>query len=52
MDTAAYLVEKRPNFIPMFAVNPDLEFENEFYIKESASVGCEKVVNHLIEKYI
>jgi NAD-dependent deacetylase len=49
---AAYLVEKRPQSVPMFVINPDIEQENEFYSRQPATVGCEIIVNRLIEKHI
>jgi NAD-dependent deacetylase len=49
---AAYLVEKKSKSIPMFVINPDLEIEDEFHIREPATVGCEIVVNRILEKNI
>jgi NAD-dependent deacetylase len=49
---AAYLVEKKPASIPMYVINPDLEIEDEHHIKQVATIGCEIVVNCIIQQLI
>ncbi len=49
---AAYLVEKKQQSVPMFAINPDLEKEDEFHIRQPATIGCDIIVNRLIERHI
>jgi NAD-dependent deacetylase len=49
---AAYLVENRSKSVPMFVINPELEIEDEFHIRQPATVGCKIAVDRIVQNHI
>lgn len=48
---AANLVGKRKRDIPLYTINPSVENEDEFNIKQKATIGVVNIVSELIQKY-